>query len=754
MIKGLTFRFCLVLIATLTSTVVFSYGSIPSFAISSFQVLPCNNGNSTNITITQDTLLTPNCIYYVSFSITTSNVIFNCRGATIDGLNQSNQNVGILITTPYNSNLSNVTVENCNVEGFVNGILVNRSGYQSLTNGDYYVNYLSDIYITHNFIEKTENVGVYVGPYVTKVTIQDNKIYNCGSTGIYLDSGSNGNQILNNQIIHNGYSGVSPQGKIVSYGGVSFRIFETGREGLAIDGSYNNIIQSNTFVNNSAGAIFIYKNCGEDVNSNPQAWIPRVYASNNNLIEDNTLSGSGTGVWIGSRMSQNLYLMDCSEPAYFTGFMKYIALDHASGNVVENNSFTGFTYGIRVEANSSKIIGNSFFGDSLDNYAVIVGTPYRTQILHEPVANTILENNVSNLPNPSPYRYQDGEINTTFKNNISQGIQSGWCESPDVPIDPFIFIYAFELASTPVGSQPPPIPTLGQLPPCQATSAPRNLTASLISSTLKLTWLPPADLGNGNFMGYNLYIGESPNPLLDPLFTTTDNNYLNLQVSSFTSGKTYYVYLRAVNTAGISDISNIASVNIGTVLPPVQEVTITNIGTNSATVNWLNDTEANNFPVIQYDLVLSDLSTSQVTYYSTNMNFYDLYNLDSNTSYSVIVYAVNAIGSSLPSVAVNFKTAGYVRPNNLVVSPLNTPSRSSYNQLPTSFNQPSSANSGIKTNLRSSLRSKKAEGYEVKTPKPGYNFSLVVLVGSILLSCLALSLLIFSKTRLKKNKYS
>ena len=44
------------------------------------------------------------------------------------------------------------------------------------------------------------------------------------------------------------------------------------REGIAIDGSRNNRISNNVINLNSAGGIFLYKNCGEYVNERPSTW--------------------------------------------------------------------------------------------------------------------------------------------------------------------------------------------------------------------------------------------------------------------------------------------------------------------------------------------------------------------------------------------------------------------------------------------------------------------------------------------------
>jgi parallel beta-helix repeat protein len=79
---------------------------------------------------------------------------------------------------------------------------------------------------------------------------------------------------------------------------VTFWFWGTGREGLSIDGSRFNRIANNRFSGNAYGAIFLYKNCGEYVNSRPERWWHRRYGADGNLIEDNTITGGTNGILV------------------------------------------------------------------------------------------------------------------------------------------------------------------------------------------------------------------------------------------------------------------------------------------------------------------------------------------------------------------------------------------------------------------------------------------------------------------------
>src|SRR5690606_15405844 len=117
------------------------------------------------------------------------------------------------------------------------------------------------------------------------------------------------------------------------------RYQHTGREGIAVDGSLGNVIRNNRIAANSNGAILLYKNCGEYATERPGGWWQRHYGADGNLIEGNVISNERHGVWLGSRMSENQYFMDCSDPSYDSGPGRRIHLDHAEANIVRDNVF-------------------------------------------------------------------------------------------------------------------------------------------------------------------------------------------------------------------------------------------------------------------------------------------------------------------------------------------------------------------------------------------------------------------------------
>ena len=276
------------------------------------QLITCDRAD-TLVTISASSHLDPSCTWTQGIEIVASDVVLDCQGAHIA---TTDQRYGILITAPTDVALSNIVVRDCHVEGFLNNVRITRQGFRDLAAGVEYENAFSDIAIEDSTFQNSRGVGVFVDGYVTGVTLRNLHIEGAGSAGIYLEAGSKDNVVENNQILNNGYVENGPNGQFFDLGGASVWFWGTGREGLAIDGSRNNRVVDNVFSGNSAGGIFLYKNCGEFVNQRPDRWWHRRYGAEGNLIEGNTISGEDNGVWIASRMGENTLPMDCSDPPY------------------------------------------------------------------------------------------------------------------------------------------------------------------------------------------------------------------------------------------------------------------------------------------------------------------------------------------------------------------------------------------------------------------------------------------------------
>ena len=278
-------------------------------------IIGCSQA-AVRVVLTHSARLARDCTYTAGFTITASDVTLDCQGATIRGNGDGH---GIDVQAPDTDPLHDVHIRNCRVENFLNGIHVTRLGFTTLAAGVEYVDEFSDISVTDSHITDNAGVGLYVDGYVAGVTIADDDIAGNGSSGVYLDTGSEDNLVQHNRIHDNGFVENGPEGTDTVFEGINMRYWGPGREGLSLDGSRFNRILDNDFWHNSAGSIFLYKNCGEYYITHAASWLPRRYGADGNLIQGNRFTGGLNGVWLGSRMGENTLPMECSSPGVLRG---------------------------------------------------------------------------------------------------------------------------------------------------------------------------------------------------------------------------------------------------------------------------------------------------------------------------------------------------------------------------------------------------------------------------------------------------
>jgi len=399
----------------------------------------CDQADSL-IVVTQSSHLDPSCTYSKGVEVRASDVVFDCRGATIESPPGQGAR-GVTIASAADVALANVAVRNCIVKGFTNGMRVTRDGFRALPAGGEYDHPSENIVIEDSHIYETRGSGIFVDGYVTGVTLRRLQILDSGSVGIYLEAGSKGTVIENNEIVHNGYAEVTPEGVPFSVGGLDLRYRSTGREGIAVDGSRDNRITNNIINANSAGGIFLYKNCGEYVNERPGTWWTRRYGADGNTIENNIISFGTNGVWIGSRMAENTRFMDCSDTPYISEPLRAVYPDFAKNNVVRNNQILMMGNAIRVEDDANTIEGNVIRHSDPNARGVIVGTKERTALLGDPVDSTVVVDNTAEIPgNDQPFQWIHQEVGTTFSGNTANGAPATFTEGVQPTIDFHLFV--------------------------------------------------------------------------------------------------------------------------------------------------------------------------------------------------------------------------------------------------------------------------------------------------------------------------
>ncbi len=408
-------------------------------------VVGCEQGAAA-LVVTHSIDLDPNCTYSGGLTITRSHVVLDCRGARIDqGAGRSG--VGILVSAPTDAALTDITVRNCVVHGFTNGVRVTRVGFKALVAGHEYDHDYSQVRILDDQISGSGGVGLYVDAYVTGVTIDDVSVTGAGSAGLYLEAGSKGSMVTNSTIVDNGFANTDPAGTPIQVGSLTFRYVSTGREGIAVDGSQDNTIRGNLIEGNSYGGVLLYENCGEYVHQHPDQWWPRHTSASGNLIVDNTIADEPNGVWIGSRMAENTASFDCATPPYDTTGGAVHVLDHATGNTVYHNRFEGDTHGVRVEDDGNQVRRNTFVDApgptsiAAPVEAVLIGTEFRTRALDQPVAATVVADNTSRLAGVAqPYTVIWGQVGTIATDDRRNQLRVGLAPGVQPTINPALLV--------------------------------------------------------------------------------------------------------------------------------------------------------------------------------------------------------------------------------------------------------------------------------------------------------------------------
>lgn len=291
-------------------------------------------------------LLNSHCIYKATFLITKSNTTLDCRGATLTG---EHEFLTAIVVNSGGKEIVNTNIKNCNIKNFKHaGIIVGWNipdGDKPNNSASIYNSSPKNTKIYNTHISEIANVGIYIDDYSRETLIEKVNIRDITGVGVYLEHDSQFTTIRNSIFKNLGWN----------------KQKKPSMPGIAIDSSQNNIIQNNKFYKNGLAAIALYRNCSEDKDNKKTVY--RKYGANNNTIKGNIFESEENGIWIASRMNQNLHYMHCDRFPYYVSPSdgSIYVRDEARNNLITENGFIGSgSYAIRVEDGPNYIKNNYY----------------------------------------------------------------------------------------------------------------------------------------------------------------------------------------------------------------------------------------------------------------------------------------------------------------------------------------------------------------------------------------------------------
>ncbi|MBI4176710.1 MAG: right-handed parallel beta-helix repeat-containing protein, partial [Candidatus Aenigmarchaeota archaeon] len=293
-----------------------SYSLILPFAQLAPQAACLTIANSTNLTAN----LTCNG---TAINILAPNITLDCKGHMLTG---NGTGKGINLT-----NQNGVTIRNCRIKNFENGILILNGNSNTITNNTLENNTLSGI--------------VFVG---SGNTIMNNTVKG-SQAGIQLQG--NGNVLENNNINNNSLGGILMNS--ATNNTVKGNIFSNNTRSIRIgDSSVDNLISGNTILNSLDGIAFF----GSSV----------PFETKNNIVSGNMITSNGNGIFIFFSNSNNITNNTIMHNSI--GIRTFLS---SSGNRIFNNFFnntlnvndtTGPNLWNTTKQAGNNIVGGQFIG--------------------------------------------------------------------------------------------------------------------------------------------------------------------------------------------------------------------------------------------------------------------------------------------------------------------------------------------------------------------------------------------------------
>ena len=245
----------------------------------------------------------------------------------------------------------------------------------------------------------------------------------------------------------NGFGDVKPEGVPFALGGLDFRYESTGREGIAVDGSRDNVIRATRLAGNSAGGIFLYKNCGEFATEKPAQWWTRP-------LRRHRQPDRGQRPLVGGQRRVGR-VAHGREPGVHGLLGSHLRAERrrsrASTSTRPTTTPCGATpfehvrYGVRVEDDGTVVDANTFTSDRADprggprRHEAAHAVPGRAGVGHGPHRQRGRHRRAT----PSRSRWIHGHVLTTDSGNVASGVPASLVPGTQPTIDPALFVVRF-----------------------------------------------------------------------------------------------------------------------------------------------------------------------------------------------------------------------------------------------------------------------------------------------------------------------
>ena len=395
------------LILVVTVLVLFSFIGIKTVSPTGFVPLVPTGGSCVNLsglneyvvnantTICQGTYLMNDSEGNGSIIINASDVILNCNGSTIQG---NGTGYGLI-----SSNMSNVTILNCNVRNYSQGIYLNMTP-GNIINTNSTSNAQNGVYLDHSNNCNLSNVNL-----------------SSNTQGVYLYYSYYAN-ITNSTINHNGGSGISAY--YGRYASIKNNTFESnGGSGVALKySSYGNVTNNRIYSNKKGVYVYHYTSGVSIVNntisqsSDKNIDLNKVYSTN--VINNTIANGSSYGIYV--YFGQPSYII---HNKIYNNVNGIFINDYASKTNIENNSvFSNHGFGIEIgwAGNHVSLTNNSIYNNSGINFMVLGSNSKDYNVTVAP------SNRVNNFPIIYLFNVSDVVVNAS---NKTEHITAAYCKN-------------------------------------------------------------------------------------------------------------------------------------------------------------------------------------------------------------------------------------------------------------------------------------------------------------------------------------